>query len=65
MSLSKQIVDSIITKDNMNANEKIYDALYDKTTDQIGMRRVEIAQNMFSSNNYEEYEEDSEEPYEQ
>lgn len=53
MSLSQEIVDSIITKNNINANEKIYDALYGKASEKIGMRKVEIAQNMFASNNYE------------
>jgi hypothetical protein len=64
MSLSQEIVDSIITRNNVNANEKIYDALYGKTSEQIGMRKVEIAQNMFSSNNYasdEDYYEEGEE----
>lgn len=54
MSLSQEIVDSIIARNNVNANEKIYDALYGVTTDKIGMRKVEIAQNMFASGNYED-----------
>jgi len=53
MSLSQEIVDSIITKNNLNANEKIYDALYGKASEQIGVRKVEIAQNLFNTNNYE------------
>ncbi len=54
MSLSQDIVDSIITRNNVNANEKIYDALYGKASEKIGMRKVEIAQNMFASSNYED-----------
>ena len=53
MSLSQEIVDSIIAKNNVNANEKIYDALYGLASEKIGMRKVEIAQNMFASTNYE------------
>lgn len=73
MSLSQEIVDSIITKNNINANEKIYDALYGKASERIDMRKIEISQNLFSTNNYEsdedyieqgenfiEYEEDQE-----
>jgi hypothetical protein len=54
MSLSQEIVDSIVTRNNINANEKIYDALYGKASEKIGMRKIEIAQNMFASNNYED-----------
>ena len=54
MSLSQEIVDSIIAKNNINANEKIYDALYDKAVDKIGMRKIEFAQNMFATGNYED-----------
>jgi len=54
MSLSQEIVDSIIARNNVNANEKIYDALYGIASDKIGMRRVELAQNMFASGNYED-----------
>jgi hypothetical protein len=54
MSLSQEIVDSIITRNNLNANEKIYDALYGKAAEQIGVRKVEIAQNLFSTSNYED-----------
>lgn len=54
MSLSQEIVDSIISRNNVNANEKIYDALYGKASERIGMRKVEVAQNMFASNNYED-----------
>lgn len=54
MSLSQEIVDSIIARNNVNANEKIYDALYGVASEKIGMRRVELAQNMFASDNYED-----------
>lgn len=63
MSLSQDIVDSIIARNNVNANEKIYDALFGKASEKIGMRKVEIAQNMFASGNYEsddDYYEDGE-----
>lgn len=54
MSLSQEIVDSIISRNNVNANEKIYDALYGIASEKIGMRKVELAQNMFASGNYED-----------
>lgn len=54
MSLSQEIVDSIIARNNLNANEKIYDALYGIASEKIGMRQVELAQNMFASGNYED-----------
>jgi hypothetical protein len=54
MALSQEIVDSIISRNNLNANEKIYDALYGVASEKIGMRRVELAQNMFASGNYED-----------
>jgi len=53
MSLSQEIVDSIIARNNINANEKIYDALYGKASDQVELRKIQISQNIFSSNNYE------------
>lgn len=61
MSLSQEIVDSIIARNNVNANEKIYDALFGKASERIGMRKIEVAQNMFASSNYE----DEEDYYEQ
>jgi len=48
MTLSQEIVDSIISRNNLNANEAIYDALYGKAADQISMRKIEIAQNIFN-----------------
>jgi hypothetical protein len=78
MSLSQEIVDSIIARNNVNANEKIYDALFGKASERIGMRKIEVAQNMFASSNYEdeddyyeqgepviEYEDDDEVPEEE
>jgi hypothetical protein len=50
MALSQEIVDNIISKNNLNANEKIYDALYGKAADQIAMRKVEVAQRIFNQN---------------
>jgi hypothetical protein len=65
MSLSQEIVDSIIARNNVNANEKIYDTLFGKASEKIGMRKVEIAQNMFATGNYESdddyYEDDDQE----
>jgi hypothetical protein len=62
MSLSQEIVDSIIARNNINANEKIYDTLFGLASEKIGMRKVELAQNMFATGNYEDeddyYEED-------
>lgn len=78
MSLSQEIIDDIISRNNINANEKIYDVLYGKASEKIGMRKVEIAQHMFASSNYEddddyyeqgepvsEYENDEYEPQDQ
>ena len=53
-SIAREIVDAILDKDNVNANEKIYDALFGMASEKIGMRRVELAQNMFASGNYED-----------
>lgn len=44
---SKEIVDAILSKDNFNANEKIYDALYGKSSEQLQARKVEIAKHFF------------------
>ena len=46
-TVSKEIVDSILSKDNVNANEKIYDALYGKSSEQLQARKVEIAKHFF------------------
>lgn len=50
MSLSQEIVDNIISKNNLNANEQIYDALYGKAADHISMRKIEVAQRLFNKN---------------
>ena len=44
---SKEIVDAILSKDNFNANERIYDALYGKSSEQLQARKVEIAKHFF------------------
>ena len=64
MSLSQEIVDSIIARNNVNANEKIYDTLFGLASEKIGMRKVELAQNMFATGNYEDEDEDEDEYYE-
>jgi hypothetical protein len=46
-SLSREIVDSIINKDNINANEKIYTALYGKSSEELLARKAEIAKHFF------------------
>ncbi len=46
-SISKEIVDAIISKDNHNANEKVYDALYGKSSEQLQARKVQIAKHFF------------------
>jgi len=46
-TVSKEIVDAILSKDNFNANEKIYDALYGKSSEQLQTRKVEIAKQFF------------------
>ena len=46
-TVSKEIVDAILSKDNFNANEKIYDALYGKSSEQLQARKVEIAKHFF------------------
>ena len=46
-SVSKEIVDAILDKDNINANEKIYNALYGKSSEQLQARKIEIAKHFF------------------
>lgn len=46
-TVSKEIIDAILSKDNFNANEKIYDALYGKSSEQLQARKVEIAKHFF------------------
>ena len=47
MSETKDIVDAILSKDNVNANEKIYNMLYGKSSEQLQARKVEIAKHFF------------------
>ena len=46
-TVSKEIVDAILSKDNINANEKIYDALYGKSSEDLQARKVQIAKHFF------------------
>ena len=46
-SISREIVDAIVSKDNHNANEKVYDALYGKSSEQLQARKVQIAKHFF------------------
>ena len=46
-SISKEIVDAIVSKDNHNANEKVYDALYGKSSEHLQARKVQIAKHFF------------------
>ena len=46
-TVSREIVDSILSKDNINANEKIYDALYGKSSEELQARKVQIAKHFF------------------
>ena len=43
---SKEIVDAILSKDNFNANEKIYDVFTEKVLSNYS-RKVEIAKHFF------------------
>jgi len=44
---SKEIIDAILNKDNINANEKIYDALYGKSSEELQTRKMQIAKHFF------------------
>lgn len=46
-TLSREIVDAILSKDHVNANEKIYDALYGKSSEELQARKVQIAKHFF------------------
>ena len=46
-SISREIVDAIVSKDNHNANEKVYDTLYGKSSEQLQARKVQIAKHFF------------------
>ena len=47
MTVSKEIVDAILDKNHINANEKIYDALYGKSSEELEARKVQIAKHFF------------------
>ena len=47
-SIAREIVDAILDKDNVNANEKIYDALYGKSSEELIARKAVIAQHFFN-----------------
>lgn len=55
-TVSKEIVDAILSKDNLNANEKIYDALYGKSSEQLQTRKIEIAKHFFDPDNHQDTE---------
>ena len=46
-SVSKEIVDAILSKDNINANEKTYNALYGNSSEKLQSRKIEIAKHFF------------------
>lgn len=52
-TISREIVDAILSKDNVNANEKIYDALYGKSSEELQSRKVQIAKHFFSTDDSE------------
>ncbi len=66
-TVSKEIVDAILSKDNLNANEKIYDALYGKSSEQLQTRKIEIAKHFFDPDKHQDTEAsvNNEEPEEQ
>lgn len=47
-SIAREIVDAILDKDNVNANEKIYDALYGKSSEELLARKSVIAKHFFN-----------------
>ena len=61
-TVSKEIVDAILSKDNFNANERIYDALYGKSSEQLQARKVEIAKHFFDPDQDTESSPESETP---
>ena len=48
------IVDDILSKDHINANEKIYNALYGKSAEYITARKAQIAKTMFNGPDQEQ-----------
>jgi len=70
-TVSREIVDAILSKDNINANEKIYDALYGKSSEELQARKVQIAKHFFDPESVNDQgtevnlnDEDSEDPEE-
>jgi hypothetical protein len=70
-TISREIVDAILSKDNINANEKIYDALYGKSSEELQARKVQIAKHFFDPESVNDQgtevnlnDEDSEDPEE-
>lgn len=49
-----EIVDAILSKNNFNANEKIYNALYGKSAEYITARKAQIAKTMFNGPDQEQ-----------
>lgn len=47
-SIAREIVDAILDRDNVNANEKIYDALYGKSSEELLARKAVIAKHFFN-----------------
>jgi|TARA_B100001094_G_C18153863_1_gene785275 hypothetical protein len=48
------VIDDILDKDNVNANEKIYNALYGKSSEYITARKAQIARTMFNGPDQEQ-----------
>jgi hypothetical protein len=48
------VIDNILDKDNVNANEKIYNALYGKSSEYITARKAQIARTMFNGPDQEQ-----------
>jgi hypothetical protein len=70
-TISREIVDAILSKDNINDNEKIYDALYGKSSEELQARKVQIAKHFFDPESVNDQgtevnlnDEDSEDPEE-
>jgi len=48
------VIDDILDKDHVNANEKIYNALYGKSSEYITARKAQIAKTMFNGPDQEQ-----------
>ena len=53
------VIDDILDKDHINANEKIYNALYGKSSEYITARKAQIAKTMFNGPDQEQPELDA------